>query len=81
VRKFLVKPEKVARVMAHSKQKKMALISVNLRFAISNYCIMKRFVSIAHNVYAFVLLGTSSIGGPRRRLPNVVTKDKILFCC
>jgi len=30
---------------------------------------------------AFVLLGTSSIRRPRRRLLNVVTKDKILFFC
>jgi hypothetical protein len=33
------------------------------------------------NVHAFVLLGTSSIRHPRQRLPNVVTKDKILFYC
>ena len=36
---------------------------------------------MTHNVHAFVLLGTSSIRRPRRRQPNVVTKDKILFCC
>ena len=36
---------------------------------------------MAGNVKAFVLLGTSSIRRPRRRLPNVVTKDKNLFCC
>jgi hypothetical protein len=38
-------------------------------------------IKIAWNVQAFVLLGTSSIRRPRRRLPNVIAKDKILFCC
>lgn len=33
------------------------------------------------NVQAFVLLGTSFICRPRQRQPDVVTKDKILFCC
>lgn len=33
------------------------------------------------NGQAFVLLGASSFRRPRRRLPNIVTKDKILFCC
>ena len=37
--------------------------------------------AMSANVQAFVLLGTSSIRRPRRRLPNVVNKDKILFCC
>jgi hypothetical protein len=36
---------------------------------------------IIHNVRAFVLLGTSFIRRPRRRLPNVFIKDKNLFCC
>jgi hypothetical protein len=36
---------------------------------------------IAANVQAFVLLGPSSIRRPRRRLLNIVIKDKILFCC
>ncbi len=36
---------------------------------------------VAANVHAFVLLGTSSIRRPRRRQPNVVTKDKNLFYC
>jgi len=36
---------------------------------------------MAYNVNAFVLLGTSSIRRSRQLQPNVVTKDKILFCC
>ena len=38
-------------------------------------------ICISANVQAFVLLGASSIRRPGRRLLNVVTKDKILFCC
>jgi len=34
-----------------------------------------------YNGQAFVLWGTSSVRRPRRRLPNVVTKGKNLFCC
>jgi len=40
----------------------------------------KDWKRVAGNVGAFVLLGIS-YSHPRRQLLNVVTKDKILFCC
>jgi hypothetical protein len=42
---------------------------------------VKSLVIITANVQAFVLLGASSIRRPRRRMLDVVTKDKNLFCC
>jgi len=36
---------------------------------------------VAANVHAFVLLGAFVIRRPWQLKLNVVTKDKILFCC